>query len=83
MAVGEVFQRFRDFWKEFDVMILNVLAKLMTWACKFRSDRRRTEFLEGVDESVREAVQAVSVLHDAFALDVVQDFANLLRRENS
>ena len=48
---------------------------------KFGSDRNRAEALEGVNESVGEAVQAVSVLDDTVALDVVKDFADLFRGE--
>ena len=37
--------------------------------------------LKRVDQRVGEAVQAVAVLHDAFALHVVEHFAHLLGRE--
>ena len=37
--------------------------------------------LKSVDQRMRETVQAVAVLDDAFALDVVEHFANLFRRE--
>ncbi len=44
-------------------------------------DRLDAKPLESIDQRVRETVQAVSMLHDALALDVVEHFAYLLGRE--
>ena len=58
-----------------------VCAKLMTCAWSSGVTGSVAQSLESVDQRVREAVQAVSVLHDALALHVVQNFANLLRQK--
>ena len=44
-------------------------------------DRLDAQPLEGVDQRMGEAVQSVAMLHDAFALHVVEHFAHLLGRE--
>ena len=54
------------------------LAKLRTCACSSGVTGSGAETFERVDQRVREAVQPVSVLDDAFALDVVENFADLL-----
>jgi hypothetical protein len=81
VALGEVFESLGDLRKEFDGVILDGLRDAANLGVKVRSDGHRTEALECVDESVGKALQAVSVLDDAFALDIVEDFANLLGRE--
>ena len=81
VAHGEVLQSFGNFGDELDGMIFNDVSEAADLCPEFGSDWGGTETLEGVDEGVGEAVQSVSVLNDAFALDVVQDFADLLGRE--
>jgi len=62
-------------------VILNDLGEADDLRVKFRRDRSGAEALERVDQSVGKAVQAVSVFDDAFALDVVEDFADSFGRE--
>ncbi len=58
-----------------------VCAKLWIWACNSGVTGRNAQALKRIDQRVREAVQAVAVRDDAFALDVVEHFAHLLGRE--
>src|SRR5215469_11010022 len=67
--------------KKFDRMILDGVSKASHLRPQFRGDRVCGQLLEGVDERVSEAVQSVSMLDDAFALDVVQNFAHLFGSE--
>ncbi len=48
---------------------------------QLRGDRHADSAVQRLDQSVRKAVQPIAVLHDAFALDVVEHFADLLGRE--
>ena len=56
-------------------------AKLLDLRVQLGSDRLHAEPLERVHQRVRKAVQAVTVLHDAFALYVVEHLAHLLGRK--
>ncbi len=62
-------------------MVLDDAGEAEDLFVKLWSDRNGAQALEGIDQSVGETVQSVSVLHDAFALDVVEDFPHLLGRE--
>ena len=48
---------------------------------KLGRDRYGTQPLEGIDQRMGEALEAVSVLDDAFAFNVVEHFSHLLRGE--
>ena len=58
-----------------------VCAKLWIWACNSGVTGPNAQAFKRIDQRMREAVQAVSVLHDAFALHIVEHFAHLLGRE--
>src|SRR5215467_13108385 len=62
-------------------MILDLVRETDHLLMELRCDRNRAQTLEGIDQRIGKAVEAVSVLDDTFALDVIEDFANLLRRE--
>jgi hypothetical protein len=48
---------------------------------KFGGNRNWAEPFESVDQGMGEAVESVSVLDDAFPLNVVENFADLLGRK--
>ena len=58
-----------------------VWAKLCDLRVQLRRDRLDAEPLKRIHQRVRKAVQAVAVLHDAFALHVVEHLAHLLGRK--
>src|SRR5437764_11706507 len=74
-------QRCGNLGNKFNRVIFDHVREGTNLVAKFRGNRLFAEALERVDQRVSEAVQAVSVLDDAFALDIVKDFANLLGTE--
>ena len=48
---------------------------------QFGRDRLHAEPLKRIHQRVRKTVQAVTVLHNAFALHIVEHFAHLLGRK--
>jgi hypothetical protein len=48
---------------------------------KLGRDGNRAQAFESIYQSMGKAVETVSVLHNAFALDVVEDFADLFGLE--
>ena len=57
------------------------MRKTVNLGVRLRCDRPDAQAFEGVDKGMRETVQPIAVLYDAFALYVVEDFAHLLGRE--
>ena len=62
-------------------MIGNGVRKAVDLRVQLRRHRFNAQPLEGVNQRMGEAVQAVAMFHDAFALHVVENFAHLLGRE--
>jgi len=62
-------------------MVGDDFGKALNLSVQFGSDRLHAEPFKGINQSVREAVQAVSVLHNAFPLHIVENFAHLLGRK--
>ncbi len=58
-----------------------VWAKLIDLRVQLGRDRDDAQALKRIDQRMRKAVQAVSVLYDAFALHIVEHLAHLLGRE--
>jgi len=81
VALRKILQRLANFGKELDGMILDRLGNPSDLLVEFWRHGNRAQALKGIDQRVGEAVQAVSVLDDAFALDIVEDFADLLGGE--
>jgi hypothetical protein len=81
MSLRKILQGFRDFGKELNVVVLDDACESEDLFVKLGGDRYRAEAFECIDKSVGKAVEAVSVLHDAFALDIIEHLADLLRRE--
>jgi hypothetical protein len=81
MTAGKIFERLWNFRQEFDRVILNRARNSADLSIDFGSDGHRTEPHERVHQSMRETLQAVTVFHDALALNLIQHFAHLLRRE--
>src|SRR5580704_3181728 len=81
MALGEVLQRLAYFGQELNGVILNAMGKAHHLRMQLWSDRPWAQTLERCHQSMGEAVQAVPVGNDAFALDIIQHSTNLIRRE--
>ena len=81
MPLREVLQSLGNFGKELDVMVLDDAGEAEDLFVKLCSDRHGAQALESIDQCVGETLQSVSVLHDAFALDLVEDFPHLLGGE--
>ena len=62
-------------------MIRDRVREAVNLRMQFRRDRLNAKPLKRVHQRVRKAVQAVAVGHDAFALNVVENFAYLLGRK--
>ena len=62
-------------------MIFDLVREAEDLPVEFGRNWNRAEALECVNQSVPEAVQAVTVLDIAFAFDIVEHFANLLGSE--
>src|SRR5579864_1880973 len=78
MSLREVVQCFGDFGKELDVVVLDDARAAEDLFVKIGSDCYGTQAVEGIDQSVGKAVEAVSVFDDAFALDIIEHLADLL-----
>ena len=74
-------QGLRHFGQILDGLIGNGVGKAVNLSVQLRRDRFNAQAFEGVDQRMREAVQAIAMCHDAFALHVVEHFAHLLGRE--
>ena len=74
-------QRFRNLGQQFDGMVLDRIGKTLNLRVRLRRNRMHTQALERAYKRVGEAVQAIAVRHDAFPLDIVEHFTDLLRRE--
>src|SRR5690348_4149224 len=81
VALRKILQRLANFGKKFDGMVLNCPGDTSHLLVQFRRHGNGAEALKGIDQRMGEAVQAVSMLDDAFALDLVEHFANLLGGE--
>jgi hypothetical protein len=81
MFPGEISKSLGNLGEKFDGVIFDLVGEADYLLVEFGSDWNWAEFLERVHESVGKAVEAVSVLDDAFALDVVEDLADLLGRK--
>src|SRR5579859_171746 len=81
VALRKIFQRLANFGKKFNGMILNRLGNTSDLPVQFRRHGNGAEALKGIDQRMGKALQAVSVLDDAFALHVIEDFADLFGRE--
>src|SRR5215831_6983799 len=81
MLLRQICKGIRNFRQKFDRVVFNLLRKACHLLVELGCDRERAEPFESVDERVREAVEAVSVLDDALAFDVVEDFADLVGLE--
>src|SRR5450631_1164666 len=81
MALRQVLQGLRHLGQKLDWMIGDGVGKAVNLRVQFWSGRLDTETFEGIDQGMREAVQSVAVLDDAFALHVVENLAHLLGRE--
>ena len=81
MSLREVVQRFGDFGKELDVVVLDDTRESEDLFVKIGSDCDGTQSFKCIDESVGKAVEAVPVFDDAFALDIIEHLAHLLGRE--
>ncbi len=62
-------------------MIGDGVREAVDLCVELRRDGFDAQTLEGIDQGVCEAVQAVSVFHNAIALHVIEHFAHLLGRE--
>jgi hypothetical protein len=65
----------------FDWLVRDGVGKAVDLSVQFGSDRFDAQALKRIDQRMGEAVQPVAVFQDAFALYVVENFANLLWRE--
>src|ERR1700722_1112179 len=81
MFAGEILQRLGNLGNNFDRLIRDRIGEIANLRVRLRRDRLDAQALEGVDQSVREAVQAVSVFYDAVALNLVEHCAHLLGRK--
>ena len=81
MSLRKIFQCLGNFGKELNIVVLDDARESEDLFVKFGSDWHRTQAFECIDKSVGKAVEAVSVLDDAFALDIIEHLADLLRRE--
>jgi hypothetical protein len=62
-------------------MIRDRVGKAGDLGMQFRRNRLNREPLKRIHQRVRKAVQAVPVLHNAFALNIVQNLTHLFRRK--
>src|SRR5581483_10907339 len=74
-------ERLGNFRQKFNRMVFNRVGDGPHLRGKIGRHRHGTESLIGADERMRKTVEAVSVRHNALALDVVQNFTNLLWSE--
>src|SRR5580658_6747618 len=81
MPSGQVMQGLRDLWQEFDWMVRHSVRKTGDLGVQLRRNGLHAKPLKRVHQCVRKAVQAVAMLHDAFALHIVEHLAYLLRRK--
>ena len=62
-------------------MIIDRMGEPGDLRMQLGSNRLHAEPLKRADERMREAVQSVTVSHDAFALHIVKNFAHLVGRK--
>src|SRR5947207_97005 len=62
-------------------MVGDRVGKAVDLRMQLRRDRLDAQALKGVNQRVRETVQSIPVLHDAFALHLVEHLAHLLGRK--
>ena len=81
MSLREILQRLGNFGKELDIVVLDDARETEYLLVKLRGDWNGAQAFEGIEQSVSEALEAVAVLDDAIALDVVENLANVLGSE--
>src|SRR5579863_2786595 len=81
MAGGKILQRLRDLRQKLDGMVFNGTRKTGDLRMQIWRDWIEAEPFKCVNQRVSEAVQAVTMLHNAFSLDIVENFADLLGRK--
>lgn len=77
MTFAEIGKRFRHARKKFDWVSGNGVREAIDGFVKFGRDWVHREPLESANQGVREAVQAITVSDNAFALDIVEHFPDL------
>ena len=81
MPGRKILQRLRNLGQKFNGMVGDRVGEADDLGMQFRCDRLHAEPLKRIHQRVRKAVQPVAVLHNAFALHIVQHFAHLLGRK--
>src|SRR6267378_3227122 len=79
MPPGKMLERCGNFGQDFHRMVGDGMRDAVNLGVQLGGDPRDRQTLESGHQGMRKAVQAITVGHDVFPLDVVQDFANLLR----
>ena len=80
VAAGQVVECLRNVRKKFHRVIGNGVSKALNGGVQLGSNRIGGEALKAADQGVCKTVQPVAMSHDVFPLDIIQNFAHLLRR---
>ena len=78
MPRAKILQRLRNLRQELNRMIFDSVSKACDLGMQFRCDRLHAQTLKRANQRMRETVQAVTMGHDALALDIVEHLAYLL-----
>src|SRR5579872_312324 len=78
MAGRKICQRFGDLRQQLDGVVFNRMCETSDLPMQLRRNRIETEPFKRIYQRVRKTMQAVAVLCDTFALDVVKNFPHLL-----
>src|ERR1700727_2170834 len=81
MPAGKKLQRGDDIGQEFYGMVSDQVSETMNLSVQFRSNWRSAKAFKRIYQSVRKAVQTVTVLQNAIALHIIQNLAYLLGRK--
>jgi len=81
MLLRQIGEGLGNLRQKFDGVVLNLVCETDDLFVKLRRDGHGAEPFEGIYESMGKAVETVSVLYYAFALDIVEDFADLFGLE--
>src|SRR5689334_8103210 len=80
MMASEIIQSFRDAGDDLDGVLGDLKGELSNGVVHFKCDGCLAQAFEAVNQRIGEAVDAVTVLHNAVALNLIQPGAHLQRR---
>ena len=81
MPSRKILQRLRNIGKEFYGMVSYRMSEAVDLAVQLRCDRLYAKPLKRINERMRKALQAITMLHDALSLDVIMNLAHLFGRK--